>query len=717
MGCSAITLRKLESEERRPSKQIAERLADILSVPPAERAAFLRFARGDPFAAPGDIQAPTPDEQPPAPRHNLPLQLTSFIGREKEIGEVTRLLSSARLVTLTGAGGSGKTRLALAVASGVLDQFPDGAWLVELAPLADPSLVPNAFVTVLGVRELPGQPLADLLVTYLRPKRLLLLLDNCEHVIQASADLAQKLLQACPYLTILATSREALNIPGEAASVVPSLSVPQDQTVVPVEDIARFEATQLFVERAAAALPGFSVTPANAAGITRICRQLDGIPLAVELAAARVKVLRIEQIVMRLEDRFRLLTGGSRTARPRQQTLQALIDWSYDLLPPAEQTLLRRLAVFAGGWTLSAAEIVGAGGNVLADEVFDLLGRLVDKSLVQVNTRAALGVPRYDLLETIRQYALNKLVASGEADEVRQRHAVHYLAVWETGHAATDGLQGWLHVAEMELDNLRAALTWSRSPAANLELGLRLSALVPTELFGFTEARAWLEGALTNADGGRAKFPQVWGTVLTRLGELDALQADYASAGAHLEESLRHFQKLGDTPECAWLLGRLGWLAREQGDTAAAREKLVESIGLYRELGQQAGLAEALNSLGEVAVMEGDTAEARKILNEALALNQAVGEADSIGWSLNHLGHVAQLAGEFERAAGLHHDGLDKFRAVHVRYVGVGEANQSLGETTLAQGKADLAAYHFREALELFQFHGARSQISCVWRG
>jgi len=408
VGCSAITLRKLEAEERRPSKQMAERLAEVLRVAPDERPAFLRFARGDPFAEPG--QAKSPSQPQSAPGHNLPLQLTRFVGRTQELAQVTRLLGTARLVTLTGAGGTGKTRLAEQVAAGLLEAsaYADGIWYVELAPVAAPAQVPQALAEALGLREIPGRPLLDVLLDHLRPRQVLLVLDNCEHLVQASAELAEKLLRACPRLTILATSREGLDIPGEMPVRVPPLSSPPANTTPDVADLAQYDAVQLFVDRAARVLPGFEITPAEAPAIARICQQLDGLPLAIELAAAKARLLKIDQIAERLSDRFQLLAGGSRTALARHQTLAALMDWSYELLPEDERRVLRRLAVFAGGWTLEAAEAV----VLRPADVLDLLGGLVNKSLV-VAERLPGQETRYHLLETIRQYALAKLAASG----------------------------------------------------------------------------------------------------------------------------------------------------------------------------------------------------------------------------------------------------------------------------------------------------------------
>jgi predicted ATPase len=653
--------------------------------------------------------------------HNLPIQLTSFIGRERDIAEVKRLLATSRLLTMTGAGGTGKTRLALQVAAGLLDAsaFPDGVWLIELAPLAEPVLVPQSVATVLGLRETPGRPITAVLVDDLGPKRALLVLDNCEHLIAACAELAELLLRTCPRLTILATSREALGIAGESAYQVPSLSLPQPNQLNSLDAVAQSEAVRLLVERAVGVQAGFALTRANLSAVVQVCQQLDGMPLAIELAVARLRMLPLGEIAARLDDRFRLLTGGHRTALPRHQTLQALIDWSYELLTGPEQILLRRLAVFAGGWTLEAAEAVCAGDGVAAGDVFDLLGHLIDKSLVQVDRLAATGGAWYRLLETIRQYALSKLTASGEADAVRRPHAAYYLTLWEKnrGNAIGRAPRPWVDRVEMELDNLRAALIWSQSPMGNAELGLRLSGAVSPLLVGYTETRVWLEGALAHADAERAEYRQARAVALKWLAELDTELADYASARAHLTQSLMLFQKLGDSLSSAAVLERLGWTAREQGDASTARVRLADSLAIYRELGDKTDTALPLLTLGGVAVMRGDTAEAAGLLKEALALNTEMRYTEGIGWSLNHLGHVAQLQGEYELAVNLHEESLLLFREIHQHYQGVGDANQSLGETALAQGDATLATRRFREALDLFRFHGARAQVAWCLAG
>src|SRR5918998_3407526 len=349
--------------------------------------------------------------------HNLPLELSSFVGREKGLAEVERLLEHNRLLTLTGSGGCGKTRLALAVASELVEEFEDGVWLVELAPLVDPSLVPRAVASTLGVREQPGRSPTETLSDYLGSKKVLLVLDNCEHLIEACAELAEALLHSCPELRALATSREALGIAGEVAWPVPSLSLPDLRRLPDIESLPQYESARLFLERTAAVNPTFTLTEQNAGAVAQVCYRLDGIPLAIELAAARAKVLSVEQISERLDDSFRLLAAGSRTAMPRHRTLHATMDWSHELLSREERVLFRRLSMFAGGFTLEAAESVCAGEELERDEVLELLSYLVDKSLVIM--REVGGETRFRLLETVRQYGREKLGEAGDEAEVR----------------------------------------------------------------------------------------------------------------------------------------------------------------------------------------------------------------------------------------------------------------------------------------------------------
>jgi predicted ATPase/class 3 adenylate cyclase len=550
--------------------------------------------------------------------HNLPLQLTRFIGREREMAAVKRLLQSARLLTLTGAGGCGKTRLALQVAADLLPEYPDGVWLVELAALADPALVPQTVAAVLGVQEESDRPLLVTLGDYLRTRTLLLVLDNCEHLLAACTQLTEGVLRGCPNLRVLATSREGLGIAGEQIYRVPSLPVPDPKQLPSLERLQEFEAVSLFTDRAILSQPDFAVTEVNALAVAQVCHRLDGIPLAIELAASRVKALPVEAIAERLADRFRLLTGGSRTAPSRQQTLRALIDWSYNLLSEAERRLLRRLSVFSGGWTLEAADAVCAGDGIEVWEVLDLLSRLVEKSLVVYEDKE--GEARYHLLETVRQYSRDRILEAGEAEGVRHGHRDYFLELAERAEPAIGGADQveWLKRLDAEQDNLRAALERCRE-ASDVEVGLRLAvALGPFWLKrgAFGEGRQWLEGSLLEG---------------SRSGESNASASTRAKA-------------------LLWV----GRHAHHQGDLTSSRSFLEEGLALAREVGETWVAVVALVHLGFVVASQGDYGRAAVFANEALAIAQQIGDKRLLACSLDSLGVVARLQKEYERAVAFH---------------------------------------------------------------
>ena len=562
--------------------------------------------------------------------------MTSFIGREKEIEAVKTLLGKTRLLTLAGSGGCGKTRLGLQVAADVLENYPDGAWLIELAPLADPALVPQAVASVLGVREEAGKPLTQTLTAALKPKRLLIVLDNCEHVLSACAVLVDTLIRSCPDVRVLASSREGLGIAGETVYRIPSLSLPDPKQTATLASVTLYEAVRLFVDRAAAALPAFAVTNQNAPALASVCHRLDGIPLAIELAAARVRSLAVEEINARLDNRFRLLTGGSRTALPRQQTLRALIDWSYDLLTPLEKTLLCRLAVFAGGWTLEAAEQVGAGESETGEDieawaVLDLLTSLADKSLVVAEQEEE--HTRYRLLETVRQYARDRLSESGESLVVRARHGDYFVALAEEIMPKLAGSEQaqWLRVLEAEHDNLRQALTEYAEDAtedvrADDKKGLRLGAALQRFWMvrgHLSEGRERLRAALEHSGGQEPTKSRA--AALNGAGTLAWMQGDYASARVLYEESLTIARELEDKKGIALSLGNLGIVAKEQGDYALARSLYEESLALRRELGDTSGIAFGLNNLGLVVKEQGDYALARVLHEESSGDTARVG--------------------------------------------------------------------------------------------
>ncbi|CAA9450954.1 MAG: hypothetical protein AVDCRST_MAG58-946, partial [uncultured Rubrobacteraceae bacterium] len=422
---------------------------------------------------PSEEDAPT-SRAGAARMHNLPIARTSFIGREIETLEVKRLLAMTRLLTLTGAGGCGKTRLALEVARDLVGAYPEGTYLVDLAPLSEADLVPQAVAQVLGVREQPGRPLLETLEDALRSRKMLLVVDNCEHLVEAVATLVDALLDSCPGLRVLATSRETFNTAGEVAWVVPSLTVPGSrQEAYTPQELEGYESVRLFVERASRRDPSFVLTSPNGQAVAQVCRRLEGIPLAIELAAGRMGVLSVEQLALRLEDPLKLLTGG-RTADPRHRTLRATLEWSHELLSEAERALFRRLSVFVGGWTLEAAEEVCSGGSVEQDDVLELLSELVDKSLVVVEAGEQ-RVPRFRMLEPIRQYGQERLQESGTAEHLRERHARYYLALAQEAEPELEGADQtrWMDRLESEHDNLRAVLSWALE-GGQAELGLRL---------------------------------------------------------------------------------------------------------------------------------------------------------------------------------------------------------------------------------------------------
>jgi len=639
---------------------------------------------------------------------NLPaLQVTSFVGRGREMAEITSNLAATRLLTLLGPGGTGKTRLALQVGSDLLDRFPKGVWLVELAPVADPEVVVATTAAVFNVREAPGRPLLDSLIDYLKPRALLLILDNCEHLIGASAQLANTLLRACPQLRILATSREPLGVPGEMTYRVQPMSRPDPAKAITADQLGQFEAAQLFIERALASNPQFIVSDRNAPAVSRVVHRLDGIPLAIELAAARVKVLSVEQIAARLDDRFRLLTAGARTGLPHHQTLQAAIDWSHDLLGEAERILFRRLSVFAGGFSLTAAEEVCAGGGIDALDVLDLLARLVDKSLVMTEARD--GDVRYRMLETIREYGRARLLTAAEEPEVRERHLRWHVGLAEDAEAKLQGPDQtiWLDRLEQGLDDLRAALDWALAGSPDGESGLRLAGALHrfwTRRGYLSEGRERVDAVLARAAAGptalRAK-------VLQAAAALALEQGDSLRSAALAEEALALARAVDDTQLVCLCLNLLGVLARNRGDYEQAGQFLGESERLGRLHGHTLALAETLNALGVTARRQRDNERARVWIEHSLALWRELGDKWGLAAALGHLGVIARNQGDYARARALHDESLALRRELgDRRYVAV--AINSLATVVYDQGDYERARALFEESLAQFQDLGAR---------
>ncbi|MGH3086497.1 MAG: response regulator [Rubrobacteraceae bacterium] len=591
-----------------------------------------------------------PPEEGADGRHNLPNAHSSFVGREREMLEIKRLLSMTQLLTLTGTGGSGKTRLALEVARDLVGAYPDGVWLAELAPIADPALVPQAVAKALDVGEQPGRPLADTLSDALRRRRTLIILDNCEHLADASARLVDMLLEACPGLRILATSREALGVAGEVNWLALPLTAPDEGRLPPVGDLARYEAVRLFLERTRSRLPAFELTAENAGAVVEACRKLEGIPLAIELASARVATLAVEQVAERLNDSLKLLTLGGRTADPRHQTMRATLDWSHDLLDEAERKLLRRLSVFAGGWTLEAAESVGAEGR---DDEMDLLGRLVEKSLVVAEAKAE-GVMRYRMLEPIRQYAREKLEESGELEQVRGRHARRYLALGEAAEPELirAGQLAWLERLETEYGNLRAALDWclgEEGSGERAETGLRLAGALGRfwSTQGPGEGRRWLERGI--AKSGASSKP-LRAKALVEAGFIAVYQGD-PGCMALLDESLALYKELGDRSGTAIAISHLGHAVAHLEDHERIRTLREEAEALLTEPLDKRGAAHLLLFLGIVAQSERDHEQVIVRMEEALALFREFGDLRGAAMSLTTLGMDALERKDAARAA------------------------------------------------------------------
>ena len=571
--------------------------------------------------------------------NNLPHIPSSFIGRERELAEARALLARTRLLTLTGMGGLGKTRLALQIAAEATEDFPDGVWLVELAPLRDPRRVEHAVASVMAVKEEPGHSLVEALERHVHDRRLLLVLDSCEHLLGECAVLVRRLLAASEHVRILASTREPLRVAGEAIHAVPSLEVP-DSSVTDARSLLGYASARLFLERASAARSDFSVDAASANAIADICRRLDGIPLALELAAARVRTLSAQSIAARLDDRFRLLASGDRSAMPRQQTLRAMIDWSHDLLSEPERALLRRLSVFSGGWTLAAAEAVGSTPALAAPDVLDVLGRLVEKSLVEHDAQAE----RYRFLETVREYAADRLEESGERDAARRRHFACFAALAAQARPALFGPEQahWLARLDLERENLiaahEAAMQGMASAAEALAMLGSLKAywvnrgLLEVGVGMYQEALAQPACGSRDATRCRAMF---------ELGQLRFYMGDHGRARASLEEALGIARELRDEDMVAALLPPLGGVALGQGELAEARAYLEEAIELGTQRAEPRYLAAARNGLAQLFRVEGRPELAEPILREVLAGARETGDRESVAIALLNLAMVA----------------------------------------------------------------------------
>jgi predicted ATPase/DNA-binding SARP family transcriptional activator len=659
----------------------------------------------DPRPAAGDrAENGQPSRQPDAtPVPGLPTETTSFIGREAELGTIEELLRLSRIVTLTGPGGCGKSRLALRAGAQASGRYPNGVWLVELAPVSRADLVIPAVALALSAREEPGRTLLGSVTAQLRDTEGLLIVDNCEHVIDAAADMIATLLRGCPRLKILATSQTRLGVPGEATWPVPPLTVPAPGVRDPGV-AAEVESVRLFCDRAALARPGFGLTSENVEAVSEACRQLDGIPLAIELAAARVSALTPAQLSARLSNRFRLLTGGSRAGLPRHRTLEAAIEWSHDLLSETEQVCFRRMAVFAGGCTMDEVEAICPDEALPPDLVFETVTALIDRSLLTTEER--FGSMRYGMLESIHQYALGRLAEAGELTAMRRRHLAWLLDFAEQADVAGPDQAAWLDLLDAERDNFRAGLEWSlapvdRNPERDPVLALELAgALAPFWLVRgpVAVARSTLDAALTAAGPGADR--RLRAIALDGAGQLASVQADQAAQRACQQESLAIWRELGDDSRIASSLSGLGSVAHIQGEYAAAQAMYAEALDLAERAGDAQQMGQALSGLGRLALHQDDQDSATKYYTESMARFREMGDLRRATLILGNLGVVAINTGDLDLAERRLTEHLGNARRLGDRKL-ISGALTNLGLVACRSGDLDRAAALHQQALEL----------------
>ena len=705
LGVSVSSVSRWENGETQPLHSTWRQILSLQENGNNGAAAYGQ-AIGTPSGPPDTDVAARPAE----PAGALPAAPTSFVGRARELADVVHLLAGNRLVTLTGPGGGGKTRLALAAAGRVAKQYADGIWLVELAALPNPKLLPGTVLTALGLSEQPGRSPTETLLDFLEERQVLLVPDGCEPVAGASAELVERLLQSCPRLSVLATSREPLNVPEETVWQVPALSLPDPRWLTPTAQVVHSDAVQLFMERTRPIRPDFALTEQTAAAVARICRRLDGMPLAIELAA-RVKGLSVEQVAERLDDRFRLLATGNRTAAARQQSLQAALDWSYDLLTEAEQALFARLSVFESRFTPDAAAKVCAGGIVEDRSAPDLLAHLAEKSMISIDGRSEGGLTNerwYRLLETARYFGRERLRQRGEAEATRHRYAAYYLDLAEQAEPGLAGpdQEAWLNRLEHDHDNLRAVLT-RLNTGGRVEEYLRLAgALWPFwRVRGYwSEGRRWLEEGLAGWNGAPAA---VRAKAYGGAGSLAHCQGDHAAAKAHLEAGLVLYRELGDLEATAATVSNLGFLMRTRGDYAAARSLYEQGMKLQRELADEQGIADSLTSLGLLAMDQGDYALSSSLHEESLAMQRRLGNTRCVAIALNGLGLSALAQGDDVAAYSHLTEALTVRRELgESRGIAISLAN--LGEVERYRKEYDAAQSLYQESLALYRVVGDR---------
>jgi predicted ATPase/class 3 adenylate cyclase/Tfp pilus assembly protein PilF len=637
--------------------------------------------------------------------NNLPIQLTSFIGREKEMKHVKETLKLSRLVTLTSAGGSGKTRLVLQTAAEVIDEYEYGVWFVDLAALNDPALLTATIIVALGIKEQSKKTTEETLIDFLKEKQILILLDNCEQLVHACADLTERLLSSCSKLKIIATSREALNCKGEITYRIPPLTIPDPNSNNTPEQLAQYESVRLFIERALVVDPKFRVNNENARALAEICSRLDGIPLAIELAAARTKVLSVEKIYERLDDRFRFLTGGKRTALPRQQTLRALIDWSYDLLSEEEKILWSRLSVFSGGWKLEAAEDICSDETISKSLILDLLSQLTEKSVIIYDE----SKERYRILESIKQYGIEKL---SEGYGVFLRHLNYFLGLSERAapELRSENARFWLDTIDADHSNFISAIDWSVSneiadkgaiiaaalgdfwnTAGHYSTGIRLNENI-------------LQSSGTLDDSSKIK-------VLIWLCVFKYHQGDYEQVRKYSEECLAICKTIGDKKGIAESLHNLGKVSDMKGDSEQARIYFEESLAIRKEIGDKNGISDSVQSLGNLSADQGDYEQAKKYFEESFAIKKEIGDKRGMASNMNNLGCLSTFQGDYEQAKIYHEKSLAYNNDIGSK-IGIAISTGNLGLIAFNQGDYEHAKKYYEESLAIRKELGNRKGMA-----
>jgi len=640
--------------------------------------------------------------------NNLPVQLTNFIGRENELKQIKDSLSNTHLLTITGSGGSGKSRLSLQTAADLIDIFANGVWFVELANLNDPVLLPVSIMSVIGILENPKESPEVTLKGYLKDKEILIILDNCEHLINACAVLVESLLSLSPKLKVLATSREPLKCSGEHLFRIPSLSTPVQGSKETPEQLTQYESVRLFIERSLTLDQGFKVTNENASALAEICFRLDGIPLAIELAAARTKILSLEKIFERLDDRFSLLTGGKRTALPRQQTLRSLIDWSYDLLSDNEKIIWNRLSVFRGGWELEAAEEICSDDIIDKNEIIELLQNLSEKSIIIFDKELV----RYRMLETIRQYGDEKLRTSEVYKEIFKKHLKYYTEHAETADLKLHGLEivTWLKVLDVEKGNIEKVFMFS-DESGDIITEARLAGA----LGYYWDIRGQISEGILRLENIYLNIPETKNLgfikIIFLIGLLTHRKGEFVKASEYLKESHDHYIKLNYKPGIGYALNSLGDICRDKGEYDKAADMYKESLEIRRNIGDKSGIADSLNCLGNVSFDKGEYNEADELYKKSLEIRRNIGDKRGTANSLHWLGNVSNYKREYDKATGYYGESLSIRREIGDKR-GIASSLNNLGNVYIIKKEYENATDLYEESLVTFREIGDKKGIA-----